>query len=299
MKWINYHHLVYFREIAIQGSISKASEILRVGQPALSSQLKSFEESLGVKLFERRNRRLILTESGKVALEYANKINGLGQELLEVIDDKIFTNKIHLSVGALDSIPKHLISDIVDFAHKKTGCFLSIYEDSIDSLLRQLLTHKIEFIISDHEVTTLKKENIFTKKILTKSINAYASPDFVQLKKKFPESLEDIPCILPTSHSRVRSDIEHFFHLNDIKPKIIAETQDTALQKLLAMKGDGVVFLPDFSTKEFVSEKKLIKIGTLAEVYSEFYLIYSSRLIENPALDLVLKQNFEKMRLGR
>ena len=50
MKWLNYHHLLYFREIAKEGSIAKASEKLLVGQPALSHQLKQLEESLGVLL---------------------------------------------------------------------------------------------------------------------------------------------------------------------------------------------------------------------------------------------------------
>lgn len=298
MKWINYHHLIYFKEIATQGSISKASEVLKVGQPALSSQLKSLEEYLGVKLFERKKRKIFLTGPGKVVLEYANKINSLGQELIQVVDDKIFTNEIHLSVGALDSVPKHLISDIVDFAHKKTGCFLSIYEDSIDSLLRQLLSHQLDIVISDQEITSLETENIFSKQILDRQIIAYAAPEFSHLRKNFPKSLDGTPCVVPTSHSKVRADIEHYFHLNDIRPKFIAETQDTSLQKILATKGDGVVFLPNFTTKELVHNKMLIRLGSLREVYSKYYLIYSTRIIENPAVDLVLKQNFEKMRLG-
>jgi len=298
MKWINYHHLIYFKEIAGQGSVSKASKVLKVGQPALSSQLKNLEEYLGVQLFERRNRKLILTEPGKVVLEYAKKISSLGQELIEVVDDKILTNEIHLSVGALDSIPKHLICDIVDLAHKKTGCFMSIYEDSPDALLRQLLAHQLEFIISDQEVTSLEKSNVFSKKILHRPIMAYASSQFSNLKKGFPKSLDGAPCIVPTIHSKVRSDIEHFFHINGIRPKFIAETQDTSLQKILATKGDGVVFLPNFTTKELVQNKKLVKIGSLKEVYSDYYLIYGTRIIENPAMELILKQDFEKMKLG-
>lgn len=298
MKWINYHHLIYFKEIATQGSISKAAEVLKVGQPALSSQLKNLEEYLGVQLFERRNRKIFLTESGRVVLEYAHKINSLGQELIQVVDDKIFTKNIHLSVGALDSIPKHLICDIVDLAHKKTGCFLSIYEDSLDGLLRQLMAHQLEVIISDQEVTSLENEKIFAKKIVTRPIMAYASPKFADLKKNFPRSLNGAPCIVPTSHSKVRADLEHYFHVNNIRPKLIAETQDTSLQKILATKGDGVIFLPNFTTKELVQNNLLTKIGNLKEVYSEYYLIYAKRIIENPAIDLILKQNFDKMRLG-
>jgi LysR family transcriptional activator of nhaA len=298
MKWINYHHLIYFKEIARHGSISKASETLMVGQPALSSQLKNLENYLGVELFERKNRKLILTDAGKITLEYAQKISDLGQELLEVVDDGVLGNNVHLSVGALDSIPKHLICDVVDFAHKKTGCFLSILEDDIDTLLDKLLKHQIDVILSDHDIDKKKDKNILSKKILSRKISVYAAPKYKNLKRKFPSSLENAPCIVPTAHSKVRVDIERAFSLHNVKPVFIAETQDTALQKILAAKGDGLIFLPQFTTKELVQNNKLVKIGDLDNVYSEYYLIYAKRLIENPALDLVTKQDFEKMRLG-
>ena len=87
---------------------------------------------------------------------------------MSFIDDRIFTKEIHLSIGALDSIPKHLICDIVNLTHRKTGSFLSIYEDSPESLIRQLLAHQIEVMISDKEIIRLEKDNIFSKKILSR-----------------------------------------------------------------------------------------------------------------------------------
>ncbi len=298
MKWINYHHLIYFKEIALKGTISKASETLKVGQPALSSQLKNLEEYLGVELFERKNKRLHLTEAGKVTLEYATKISDLGQELIQIIDNKSFSERINLSVGALDSVSKHLICDIVDFAHKKTGCFLSILEDSIESLLSQLVSHQIEIIISDHKLSNLENKQIYSKRIVHRPVVAYAPPQFKHLKRSFPKSLNGAPCIVPTKHSKLRHDVEHYLEIMGVEPEFIAETQDTALQKILAAKGEGVVFLPEFTTKDLVQNKKLIKLGVLDNVYVEYFLIYSKRIFENPAVDLVIKQNFEKMRLG-
>jgi LysR family transcriptional activator of nhaA len=298
MKWINYHHLIYFKEIATQGSVSKAANILKVGQPALSSQLKNLEENLGVQLFERKNRKLILTEAGKVTLDYAKNISSLGQELIQVIEDKTFSTNIKLSLGALDSIPKNLICDIVDLAQKKTNCFLTILEDSPENLLRKLLVHQIDVILSDHEISNLGATDIFSKRILKKKIGVYASPDYAHLKKGFPKSLNLAPCIVPTIHSKTRSEVEHYFYDQKIHPRFITETQDTSLQKILASRGDGIVFLPEFSTKDLVKSSQLIKIGTLKDVFAEYYLIYNKRVIENPAVELILKQNFDKMKLG-
>ena len=80
--WLNYHHLYYFKVIASEGGIAKAAKKLRLGQPALSAQLKNLENSIGVKLFERKPRQLILTDSGRIALEYANEIFKTGSEMI-------------------------------------------------------------------------------------------------------------------------------------------------------------------------------------------------------------------------
>lgn len=54
MDWLNYHHLLYFWEVARKGSIKEACEELHVTQPTISSQLQALEESLGQQLFIRR-----------------------------------------------------------------------------------------------------------------------------------------------------------------------------------------------------------------------------------------------------
>jgi LysR family transcriptional regulator, transcriptional activator of nhaA len=290
LKWINYHHLIYFKEIAKQESITKAAEVLSVGQPALSTQLKQLEEYLGEKLFERKNKRLILTSAGKVALDYANQINTLGQELLQVFDSKVFTNQVHLKIGALDNIPKNLITDLVEVAHKKTNCYYSIYEGSKSELLRQLSTHEVDIIISDHPVSKQDISSIYSKKITSLSLSAYASSKYAKLKKNFPASLNQAPCIVPTSHSKIRSDIESFFYNLKVTPRLVGETQDTALQKLLATKGQGVIFLPDFAAKPLVAKKELIKLGRIKELTVDYYLIYTKKVIENPAVEAMLNQ---------
>ena len=72
----------------------------------------------------------------------------------------------------------------------------------------------------------------------------------------------------------------------------------TMFQKILATKGDGVIFLPDLAAKELVNDNKLIKIGTLKNVFVEYFFTYSKRIIGNTALDLLLKRNLQRMDFG-
>ena len=74
MSQLNYHHLRYFHAIVREGTLTRAAESLHVSQSALSIQLKKLEESLDCALFDRQHKTLILTEEGKMVLDYAETI---------------------------------------------------------------------------------------------------------------------------------------------------------------------------------------------------------------------------------
>ena len=63
MQSLNYHHLLYFWMVAREGGLAPAGKALRLSQSSLSGQIKRLEEQLGLTLFERRGRKLELTET--------------------------------------------------------------------------------------------------------------------------------------------------------------------------------------------------------------------------------------------
>ncbi len=279
MQWLNYHHLYYFRAIANEGGIAKAAEKLRLGQPTLSAQLKQLEEMVGKKFFERRNRKLILTEAGKAALDYANEIFRLGDEMLEVLKDRTPDDLVHLQIGALDSVPKNVLLSIAIEAYNIAGCTVSILEGKGDELFRELRAHRLDLIVSNYPSQAPEEGQVFSKSVGKLPVFVYGAEKFKGIKKGFPRSLNGHPFVLPTPHSKLRHDLNHFFKLNDIQIKPIAETQDTSLQKLLAAHGIG---LAPFSQIGKKPDENLIQLGRLKGVYEEVWLVSAQRKIENP-----------------
>lgn len=279
MKWLNYHHLFYFRTIATEGGIARAAEKLHIGQPTLSAQLKQLEDMIGKPLFERRNRKLILTEAGKAALDYANEIFRLGGEMLEVLKDKTPEDQTHLQIGALDSVPKSVILSIVMAAQKIAPCAVSILEGKGDELFRELRAHKIDLIVSNFPSQVIEETEVFSKSVAKLPVSVYGAKKFKALKNSFPQSLEGKPFVFPTTHSKLRHDLNHYFKLQGIRALAVAETQDTSLQKLLAEHGVG---LAPFSEVEGLKENSLLRLGRLKDVYEEIWLISAQRKIENP-----------------
>lgn len=286
--WLNYHHLYYFKTIASEGSIAKAAIKLRLGQPTLSMQLKQLEEKLGVPLFERKNKRLHLTEFGHFALEYSNEIFRLGMEMLEVIRDQKNPSRIHVQFGALDCIPKRVVTKLLKTAHSLKKCSVSLYEGKSEELMDGLMDHKLDLILTDH-IPVLHGKKCFARKIGEYRVVACASPKFKALKNNFPQSLNGAPIILPSSHSRLRSYIDQYFILNSISPDLVTETQDTALQKLLGMESMGVILVAYDAVKSLIAKKELILLGELENVKEEIFIVSATRKIENPIAGAVFK----------
>ena len=100
MLRLNYHHLHYFWAVAKEGHLTRAAEHLHVSQSALSAQIRQLEEQLGQALFERRGRTLVLTESGRLALAYADTIFASGAELVSLLRDGRRDARQVLRIGA-------------------------------------------------------------------------------------------------------------------------------------------------------------------------------------------------------
>ncbi len=280
--WINYHHLFYFKTIAEEGSVSKAAEKLRIGQPTLSAQLKQFEDTIEVQLFERRHRKLILTEQGKIALDYAKNIFRMGSEMYEVLHDRLKPLKPSLHIGSLDNIPKQVVQQIVKHAFRISPCQITLSEGKPDELLRELTSHRIDIMITNFVPTGTDAKGISPKSISKKNVAFYGAAKFKTLRKNFPQSISGQPLIFPTYDSRLRQDLEHWAKLNKIELNIVVESQDVAIKKLLATNELGLIPAAEHTVIGQVQRGELFEIGQLQGVHEELILLTAQRKIVNP-----------------
>lgn len=116
MKWSPHastlRQLQYAAAVAELRSFRKAAERCRVSQPSLSSQVAQLEESLGVRLFERDRRGVVLTHAGVELIERARQVLAGAEELEEAARRRADPLAGELSLGVIPTVAPYLLPEV-------------------------------------------------------------------------------------------------------------------------------------------------------------------------------------------
>ncbi|MDO8802869.1 MAG: LysR family transcriptional regulator [Elusimicrobiota bacterium] len=292
MYSINYHHLQYFYTIAKEGGISKASKILYLAQSTLSAQLKLLEASLGRKLFERKNRRLFLTDDGRLVLNYAESIFEMGRELEDAIRDRPRVGRIAIQVGILNATPRAFGHALLECVLKDTTlAHVAVQEGSLSELLTGLDQQKLDVVLSDVSMRSPEQGELFNNLICKIPVILAAAPHLAKRCRKLPADLNKVPFILPSLPSQVYHQIQDALALWNIQPNVIAEVQDVELARRLALAGHGIAPLNEFTVASSLPRRGLRVIGASRAmgIYESVFLVTRKRKWQNPLVDRLIK----------
>ncbi len=281
MSWLNYHHLYYFLKIAETGSISQASQLLRLGQPTLSVQLATLEEQLG-QLFERRNRKLVLTERGHVVLKYARDIFSRGDELLRVVERGELAEQRQIALGALEGVPKSILASTMLRIRKISKAKIVVTEGTADDLLQKINDGSIDLMVTDHELNS--QNPMVHLPIGHERLSFWKKNSRTADKEKFPQCLNGADFVLPTLGHPLRTQLDGYFAQNTITPKIVCEVPDTALVKELGAQGMGMIALGETTVKSWVRVGRLQLVGRTSLV-QKYWLGIPKKLLKDPLLE--------------
>jgi LysR family transcriptional activator of nhaA len=213
----------------------------------------------------------------------------MGGEMYEALHDRLRPSKINIQLGALDSIPKQVMLKLTQAALKIAPCSISLVEGKSEELMRDLSSHKVDLAICNFLPKLESTKGMYHRVISKSSVGIYGSSEYKSLRKKFPQSLNDRPIVLPTYDSQMRYDLEHWLRLNGMTMDIIAETQDTALKKLMAINSMAMIPAASHTVQNQVLSGELILIGELSNVTEELYLLSAHRKIANPLAAELMK----------
>lgn len=286
VDWLNYHHLLYFWMVAKEGGITPAAESLHLSQPTLSTQIRKLEKSMGVTLFERKGRSMLLTETGQIVYRYADEIFGLGRELTDVVRGQPSNDMLRLHVGVPDVLPKMLVYRLLQPALElKERVRLTCYEGKLNKLLGDLALHRLDIVLANTKLTSDVSIRAFNHLLGRCDVTVLGTPVMAkQYQPGFPKSLNGAPMLLPTQNTSMRRSLEQWFDETQIRPETAHEFEDSALLKVFGQAGAGLVAVPTPVADEVGRQYQLTTIGRIPEVTESFYAISVERRLKHPAV---------------
>jgi LysR family transcriptional regulator, transcriptional activator of nhaA len=286
MEWLNYHHLLYFWVVAKEGTIAQACERLDLSQPTISAQLKKLERSLGERLFRRSGRKLELTETGLRVFRYADEIFSLGRELLDTVKGRASGRPQRLVVGVPDSLPKLIVYRLLKpVLHLPEPVHLVCKEGKLSTLLADLAIHRLDVVLADRPLGQTSNIKAFSHLLGECGISIFGAPDLAnEYRRTFPQCLNVAPVLLPTADTELRRTLDSWFDTLRLRPRVVIESEDSALLKEFGRAGLGLFPGPSAIDPEIQRQYGVEIVARLEELKLRYFAISVERRLKHPAV---------------
>lgn len=285
---LNYHHLRYFWIVAHEGNLTRAARKHNIAQSALSMQISALEEYLGQPLFERAGRRLVLTEAGHIALDFADAIFAKGDELLGTFGRLAEAHQKVLRVGALATLSRNFQVGFLRPLFADPEITVIVRSGTLDELLGSLKLYDLDIVLATGVPNRDHATPWIVHIIDTQPVGLIGQPRPDRYQQPLDVLLQREPLIVPSPESTIRTGFDALVHRLGIHPRIVAEIDDMAMMRLVVREHNGLAVIPPIVVTDELRSGILVEYAELPELVETFCAITMPRRFPNPLLRLVL-----------
>jgi LysR family transcriptional activator of nhaA len=287
---LNYRHLYYFWVVTKEGGFARAADRLDMAVQTISAQVRELEKSLGHQLLKPAGRGVALTEAGQAAFARAEEIFQLGQVIADEVREAASGKVARLAVGLSDGISKlaahKLLEPVLDTPQLRLVC----HEGEFEQLLAELALHHLDVVLAGQAAPRNPNLRLTSERIAESPVEWYGPAALVHRaeQERFPQSLGELPVLLPTGHSALRSTLDHWFDAQGVRPRIVGEFEDSALLAVFAARGLGVFPVSRLGAADVGLLRGLRLLGRCDDVKEEIHAIRSRRGQHHPLVSQVI-----------
>lgn len=288
-----------FYAVAKHGGFSKASEVLYVSQPAVSTSIKRLEEQLEVKLINRNNKGIQLTEAGEQLLMYLDTIfNTLTNATRKIKENKtLVTGEIR--IGFPTHIGIFLVNDwIEEFKKLYPGVKIHIENKSTQDMLSKLIKRELDIIIDSTPIENTTAD-VQLDELEKFEMCFVANDKYEKLSKSIIdfETLDKYPLLLPAERTSTRIELEKLVKSENkntlLMPSI--EVSTTEVMYDLVKRGLGIGYFAKMSVMNDLMNNDLVEIKTKKTLpQMEICAVYIPEFLNN-ATEKFLKHIKDKI----
>ncbi len=283
MPEMNYNHLRYFWAVAHDGNLTRTAQRMNLSQSALSVQIKKLEERLGHALFERRGRQLVLTEAGRITLDYADTIFEAGKDLLGTLRQQRRVRQV-LRVGALATLSRNFQLEFLRPLLGNNEIELVLRSGALPDLLQGLETLSLDVVLTNVEPSHDALSTFTTQSISEQPVSLIGRPALMTTDTDLKVLLSEVPIIVPTEDSPIRIGFDRLCSRLDVIPTLAAEVDDIAMMRLLTREGVGLAVLPPIAVLNELKNGMLIEAPHDMGLIESFHAVTIARKFPNPLL---------------
>ena len=163
-------------------------------------------------------------------------------------------------------------------------------EASLDTLLAELAVHRLDLLLADRPIPATVSMRGSSHKLGECAVSFFATGKIKRnLKGVFPQCLDGAPILLPSSDNQLRSAIDQWLDKHRIRPRLIAEFDDSALMKAFGQEAAGIFVAPSAIRAEVERQYRVTAIGRADELRARFYAISAVRRVLHPVVSTVVE----------
>ncbi len=290
MRWLNYHHLLYFWTVARTGSIAAASRELFVSQPAISTQIKLLEEELETPLFRRAGRGLEMTDAGRKAYEYADQIFRLGSELRDAVGR--VGSVPRLRIGLSQMTPKLLAGRLLRpvLAARERGLRVELRTGPSNTLFEMLAARGLDCVLSDDEQPPSDASAPHAELVQRVDYALFGLEPREEQSCALATKAETRTVVLPAVESPLRRRFDAWAEAERMTLEIAAESDDGGVLLELASHGAGELLAPQVLAPALQAEQRLHLLGELPGVYANLFLHSTPASRAHPIIEWMMQE---------
>jgi len=254
------------KAISVEKNFTKAAAVLYLSQPSLSKQIKNLEKNLGTILINRERNKVSLTESGKILLQYSERILTLCEESCRALIDLKSGDRGNLTVGASQTIGTYLMPRILAlFTQNYPQIDLKVQLNSTRIIAKNIINREIDIGVVGGEISYDLKNNLSIQQFVSDELSLIISKShpFAKKKRIAKEDLYMLDFITLNSNSTIKKFIDSILLQNKIQTKqlkTILQLDSIEGIKTAVSLGVGVAFV---SSSAIEKEMKLKTLGII------------------------------------
>jgi DNA-binding transcriptional LysR family regulator len=271
---MDFDQLETFLEVARHASFSRAAEKRFRTQPAISSQIRSLEEEVGAKLFDRSGGKVSLTAGGKAFQKYVEETLEARKAMLVAIAEMERVPRGEIIVGANEGTCLHILPEVfADFKKQYPDVSVNIKRSDYAGILESVIDNSVDFGVVSLPVT----DNRLTVVLIHRDELVIIVPPSHPLGKIKSAPIAEaakFPLVVPKV-GHTRDSLEELFHERRLKPNYTMELDSSELLKRFVAAGVGVGFIARSNVVEDVRARSLAAITIAdAQVRRDLALVF-------------------------